>query len=391
MTFVAASTAQSLPPVAEAPPKITFEPGRNIESEDENPTSREIQFRFPTALPSPEEENNSVPIRLLLPLNAREKLPAVIILHYWGASDQKIELAMASDLNRRGIAAVLVALPYHLGRTPKGFRSGQRAIQPDPAALRFTMTQSVYDVRRTIDLLGTLPEIDSSRLGIAGISLGSLVASLSYAVEPRLQSAGFMLGGVDLAHIIWNSSRVVSEREKLRQNGFTENRLRDELASVEPLSYLGQRVRPRAFVIGGRFDTVVPPEDTKKLINALPGTQALWLDTGHYGGAFVQRRIIREIGAFMQAEFGGTEYKAPTRIFAPTVRIAAESSTEYPLQVGIAVDLFATPRRDAFVTLMASPRGPKLFGGFRIEKGVAIGVYGSPKRASFGILWSTIL
>ena len=35
------------------------------------------------------------------------------------------ERTMGVELNRRGIAAVLVTLPYHLERTPEGSRSGE--------------------------------------------------------------------------------------------------------------------------------------------------------------------------------------------------------------------------------------------------------------------------
>ena len=168
-------------------------------------------------------------------------MPVVVVLHYWGASDQKAEVSLANDLLRRGIAAVLMPLPYHLSRTPAGYRSGQLAIQADPKVLVATMSQAVLDVRRTVDWIETRPEFDSRHIGIVGTSLGSLVAANSYGVESRFGPAAFVVGGADFAHIIWNSSRVVTQREDLRRRGYTEERMRDELKPIEPLEFLSAR------------------------------------------------------------------------------------------------------------------------------------------------------
>ncbi|MFX9638786.1 hypothetical protein ABTO85_20010, partial [Acinetobacter baumannii] len=77
-------------------------------------------------------------------------VPVVVLLHYWGAPDTKVEDEIAQLLARRGIAAVAMPLPYHLGRSPMGRRSGELAIVPDPRSLNQTMTQAVLDVQRTI-------------------------------------------------------------------------------------------------------------------------------------------------------------------------------------------------------------------------------------------------
>src|SRR2546421_4985166 len=235
-----------LPPIDQRPPAIEFTPWKEIPADSED--TSEYAASFPSSIESRYRENNVVPLRIILPIAHDKPVPVVIVLHYWGASDLRVERELAGELNDRGIGAVLITLPYHLSRTPPGTRSGQLAIQPEVPRLIETMTQAVLDVRRTIDFLDTRPEIDHNRIGIAGTSLGSLISILAFAVDPRISSAAFVLGGVDLAHIIWHSSRVVELRDALRRRGYTEMRLRNEIASIEPTRFLTGKKLGTAFV-----------------------------------------------------------------------------------------------------------------------------------------------
>ena len=154
----------------------------------------EYLVTFPSAFTSPYEVNNQVPLRILVPDPAKGLVPVVLITHYWGATDLRAERALALDLNNRGIAAAILTLPYHLARTPPGHRSGDLAIQPDPQSLRETMLQSVWDARRALDFLNSRPEFVHDRFGLVGTSLGALVSSLTYALDPRIKYATFVLG-----------------------------------------------------------------------------------------------------------------------------------------------------------------------------------------------------
>lgn len=375
--------------VTDSVPPISFSDWVPERSDDDE--IEEFRVRFPSPVVTGQATNDEVTVRLVLPKRRTGPVPVVLLLHFWGAADQRIERSLASDLARSGVASALVALPYHMERTPPGSRSGERAILPDPNHLISTMTQAVLDVRRTVDFLVTRPEFDRDRVGLAGTSLGSIVGSLVYAVEPRINTAAFMLGGIDVAHILWHSSRVVKVRDELRRQGFTEDKLRLALEPIEPTRYLNSRAG-RTFVIGGKFDTVVPPADTQKLINALPSSEKLWLDTGHYGGVFVQRRIMKLVAQFFAVEFTTGGFEPPSRIYAPTVRIAVQANTESGMQVGIGVDLWrSNARGDLFSSFVLTPRGPQLFLGARIDRGLSIGVFGTAKRVSPGVFWSTVL
>lgn len=374
--------------VAQAPAPIVFAPWQQVAQTDEG---TEYLETFPSPVTSPYPSNNVVPLRVFLPSGGKPSR-AVLVLHYWGATDLRLERSLAQELNRRGIAAAILTLPYHLSRTPPGYRSGALAIQPDPQKLAQSMTQAVQDARRAIDFLATRPEIVTDRLGISGTSLGALVASLVVGVEPRITDASFLLGGVDLAHLMWSSSRVVPQRDALRRRGYTEDRLREALAPIEPLTYLKDRKLRTSFVVGGLFDTVMPRRNTEELIDALGTTNVLWLDTGHYGGIFVQRKLMREVATYFGKEFGDQTFVAPKRLYAPTIRIGFKIDTLSGLDLGVGLDLYKFDARgDSFSTLFVTPRGPQIFVGHRISQGLSIGALGSSRGIGLGLMWSSVL
>jgi len=381
--------AQMGPPVTERPTKIAFDNWREFDADEE---SLIYESAFPSALQTDYLENNTVHLRTFLPATGKGPFPVVLVLHYWGATDLNLETSLARNLNRRGIAAVLMVLPYHLSRTPAGMRSGQLAIRPDANAMIETMRQSVFDVRRTLDFIESRKEFDSTKIGLAGTSLGAIVSSLAFALDDRIQASSYMLGGIDLAHILWNSSRVVREREAMRRKGYTEESLRLALTEIEPTLYLKKDDPRSSFVIGGRYDSVVPSQDTQKLIDGLNEPKQLWIDTGHFGGALVQTHLLNAIAGFYRATFNGQDYTPPTSLYSPTIRIGVMADPVVGPQIAASLDLWRSNQRgDGFAALMMTPKGPFGFLGYRISGGLNLGITISPKRTRPGLFWNLVL
>lgn len=354
--------------------------------------TEEFHAVFPSAVVTSYAVNNAVPVKAILPLKRAGRIPAVMVLHYWGAIDERVERSIAAELNSRGIAAVLIALPYHLGRTPPGTRSGSLAIQPDPDALKATMRQCLLDVRRAFDWMASRPEFDADRIGIVGTSLGAIVTSLATGIDRRPAAAAYVLGGVDLAHVLWRSSRVVKERDQLRSRGYTEQKLREELAEIEPLNYLKEGRPSKTFVVGARYDTVIPPQTTQRLIDVLDEPAVLWLDTGHYGGFLVQKRVHHEVALFFDETFQGKAYVPPKRISAPTVRLGVSLYPPRGLQVAAGIDFWrGDAEGDTFASLQLAPRGPQVFVGQRLDRGLTLGLFLRAGGISPGLFWSVVL
>ncbi|MBX3097252.1 MAG: alpha/beta hydrolase family protein [Fimbriimonadaceae bacterium] len=385
LTLAQVSNAPPLNPFVRPAP-YTFSAPSPTES---NEFWRRYTLDFDSAMPSGVEPNDTVPILITVPTEQIGKAPVVILLHYWGATDQNVEKNLSDRLAKSGIASIALPIPYHLQRTPPNTRSGEMAITADPAQMREVLIQAMADLSRTIDWIETQENLDSSRVGLAGISLGAIVSSLGYGVEPRIKAAAFMLGGADLAGIFFSSSRTVPLREEMRRRGYTPESLRQELAPVEPLTYLRADDPRPTYIIRARFDTVVMPGQTQKLMDALPGAKLLELDTGHFGGAVVQNRLLGTVSEFFVKTFRNESFSAPTRFFAPTLRFGAIGGGEEPLTFFGGFDLWRSG--SGFASILVTPQGPRGFLGAGLGREWAVGIYASPRRTTWGILWNIVL
>ncbi|MEI8281894.1 MAG: hypothetical protein WCG75_05780 [Armatimonadota bacterium] len=368
-------------------PKIQFDRWNSIEQSEDFDA---YVARFPSAFTTHYAENDIVQLHVQLPADV-EKPHIVLILHYWGAPGLKVERSLALQLNQRGIGAAIMTLPYHLTRTPKGAVSGAMAILPDPEKLKATMTQSVMDVRRSLDFIQSRSECGPI-IGIYGTSLGAIVATLSYAVDDRIQNAAFLLGGIDLGKLIWRSSLMTTVKETLRSKGYNERRLTEALQSVEPSTYLKGQKNGKTFIIRAKFDTVVPAECSDALVQALPGSKLLTIDSGHYGGVFIQEKLLREVANFWESLVSNREYTPPPKIVSPTVRVGITLQMPSKFDIAAGFDLIKFDKRGkSYVSLLLTPKNPVLWIGTDVVSGFSAGVGISNRRVGFGLFWSIVL
>ena len=368
-------------------PKTTFDKWQILE---ENEEFSAYIARFSSAFKSKSAENDVVQLHIQLPIDV-EKPPIVLILHYWGAPSLKVERSLALELNQRGIGAAIMTLPYHLTRTPKGAVSGALAIQPDPEKLKATMTQSVMDVRRSLDYIQSRNECGRI-VGIYGTSLGAIVSSLAYAVDDRLGNAAFLLGGIELGKLVWKSSLLVPIKDELRAKGFNEQRLSKAFESVEPSKYLNSSKLGKTFVIRAKYDTVVPSECTDALIQALPQSKLLSIDSGHYGGVFVQEKLLREVANFFESVAADKDYVPPLKIVSPTVRVGITFEMPSRFEIAAGFDLIKFDKKGkSYASLLLTPKNPVIWIGTDIASGFNAGVGISNRRVGFGLFWSIVL
>src|SRR5256885_1882545 len=78
-----------LPSIAQPPPSIEFAPWKEVPTDSED--TDEFSVSFPSAVVTPYRENNVVPLRIILPIRRDKPVPIVVVLHYWGATDLRVE------------------------------------------------------------------------------------------------------------------------------------------------------------------------------------------------------------------------------------------------------------------------------------------------------------
>lgn len=352
----------------------------------------EYRLEFPSPVRSDHPANDTVYCWWLVPHERVGRVPAVILLHSLGIRRPELEMGLATELVRSGMAVLLITLPYHMGRTPQGTGSGDMILAGDVPLLRSAVIQATLDARRAVDWLTRQPEVDPEKIALVGISLGALLGASVLAVEERLHSAVLILGGVDLAHILWHSVLGVGTRMRLRAQGYTLERLRQELAEVDPMHRLNPALGTKTFVIGARFDIVVPTEDTEKLVRALGNPKVFWLNTGHFGGGLVQRPLFRVVRRYLQARFEGKNPGPEPSLLVPTLRIGAIYNPERDFRLALGIDLWRSDARGTlFATGVFTPKGSSLFLGLRLRLGFSVGAEVLPKRTYGSVFWHFVL
>src|SRR5947209_6498938 len=141
------------------------------------------RVRFPSPVESPHKENNTVHAEFYRP-DGKGPFPGLIILDITGG-DQSLSRSLGTYFAQRGIAGLFVQMAYYGPRRPPGSRL--RLLSTNVGHSLDAVRQTVLDLRRAAAWLGARPEVDRTRLGIVGTSLGSMVGALAAEMEPRLR------------------------------------------------------------------------------------------------------------------------------------------------------------------------------------------------------------
>lgn len=267
----------------------------------ESPGYSVWSVRFPSPIVTADVENNTVHAEYFRPTRPG-RAPGVVVLHILGA-DFALSRYMAARLAERGVAALFVKLPYYGERRPPG--DPNRFLSADIERTVLAMRQGVCDVRRAGAWLAARPEVDPGKLGVTGISLGGIVASLATAVDPALNRGAFLLAGGDFARILWEMPEGEKYKDLWVRSGRSFADLKALADPFDPLTYAPRLTGKRVMMIAGTVDEVIPPAATRALWEAAGRPPITWYDCGHYSAVGFLLPAIRQTVDFFAAERAG--------------------------------------------------------------------------------------
>jgi len=271
-------------------------------------TYREYQVSFASPEPSGYAANDTVWARYFVP-RGRGPFPAVLVLHCLGTEKAERERQFCHKLLQRGIASLLPALPFHGPRALEGYSGGQGMISPDFEWTTRALHQAIADARAGVEWLAARPEIDATRLGLVGLSLGAVLAVPVMGQEPRLQAGVLLLGGGDLVKLFRKSLLLGGLRLAWEEQGLTPDELRARWKELEPLNYAAA-VRGRAILmVNGRYDSIVPSDCAQALWEALGRPPRIRINAGHYAGIFYSDLLFEQSAQFLADSFQGVPVK----------------------------------------------------------------------------------
>ena len=140
-------------------------------------------LQYPSALVTPHPDNNLVRARWF-PSADGPAGRAVVVLPQWN-SDAGGHVGLCQILARFGISALRLSLPYHDARMPPELTRADYIVSSNVARTVQVCRQAVLDARRAVAWLSGQ---GYERIGILGTSLGSCLAMLTSAHEPRIRA-----------------------------------------------------------------------------------------------------------------------------------------------------------------------------------------------------------
>ncbi len=239
---------------------------------------------FPSARPSGIPEHDTVWCRFWQPKDGLHRRPAVILLHWLGGNFDALEI-VGQRLAEQGIATLMLYMPGY----------GPRKVKDGPAE---KITKK--DMETMIAGLHQRPDVEPSRVGLVGISLGAVVGSLAAGIDDHFGRSVFLIGGGDLPVIVMHGSKETAEaKAKLEKDGFTVDQLRTRWKDVEPLTF-ASRIRPEEILlINADADEVIPRAATERLRAAMGEPEIRWIKGGHYSLLFQLGRALKDITAHL--------------------------------------------------------------------------------------------
>ena len=241
---------------------------------------------FPTALPTPYPENNTVhalyfraPRRTESP--TRHGARAVLVLPQWNAGPDG-HVGLCRLLNRFGIDALRLTLPYHDARRPAELGRADYIVSANIGRTAHACRQAVLDSKRAITWLARQ---GYDRIGILGTSLGSCLALLTSAHEPRIRAQALNHISPFFADVVWRGLSTTHVRAGLERSIDLES-LRRMWLPISPQVYLDRVRDKKTLLVYAKYDLTFPVDLSRELVaefqrRGIPHELAI-LPCGHY-------------------------------------------------------------------------------------------------------------
>ena len=172
-------------------PRVPLSPGSRARIEPGPYRAEDFSFAS--------EAGERVPGIFITSARFTDRRPAVIILHGTGAKKED-QLALMRTMAVRGLATAAIDARHHGARIRPGAGEGNSQYYAAIAETYRTgkgrpyLYDTVWDVMRLVDYLGTRADIDPERIGIMGISKGGTEAYLAAAADDRIAAVVSVIG-----------------------------------------------------------------------------------------------------------------------------------------------------------------------------------------------------
>ena len=239
------------------------------------------RLSFPSAVETPHPENNTVVCRYFPDGSLRGRRRAVLVLPQWN-SDAEGHVGLCRLLNRFGLTALRLSMPYHDTRMPPELLRADYIVSANIGRTAMVCRQAVLDARLAIRWLH---EQGYESIGILGTSLGSCLSMLTAAHEPLVQAAALNHISPFFADVVWTGLSTEHVRQSLDEHVDLDT-LRRIWMPISPFPYIERMRTKRTLLVYARYDLTFPIDLSRTLVNEfrrreIPHQLAV-LPCGHY-------------------------------------------------------------------------------------------------------------
>jgi dienelactone hydrolase len=201
---------------------------------------------------------------LLVP-PGRGRRPAVVLVHGSGGDRNEL-LEQAKRLAERGVVALTITEPSTSDPPARA-----RTLAGTLRRLEEGQVRDVVTIRRAVDVLQSLPDVDRGRIGYLGWSAGARAGTFVAASEPRVKALALLSAGAAPV-----SDYVANAPPGVRRL------VRTTLTRIDPIRYVAH-ARPGTLLLeDGRRDEIVPRSALENIVRAAPAaTKVHWYDAPH--------------------------------------------------------------------------------------------------------------
>jgi dipeptidyl aminopeptidase/acylaminoacyl peptidase len=197
--------------------------------------------------------------------NAERPAPGIVLSHGWARSRCEL-LPHADFLHRAGFAVLM--FDYR----NRGLSEGD------------SITMGVKergDLLAALEIFAARPEVDASRIGIFGMSLGGVIAILAGSRDARVRAivaeCPFASHETILTRSLRHYANVPMSAFAPFVRWMLERRFGEPLHGVEPISFVAAFAPRPLLIIGDQNDAVVGVEDSRRLFDAAGEPKRFWL------------------------------------------------------------------------------------------------------------------
>lgn len=242
------------------------------------------------APPEGKKKQHSITLELYMPPKpVRTPAPTILVLPIFGGG-YEVSRLFAPYFAEKGFVAFIV-------HRQKRYRTFD-----DLEKIDSVLRQMVLDHRKVLDWLETRPELDATRIGSFGVSMGGIKNALLTSLDSRIKASVLALTGGDLPYILAYSEEpgIVTRRKKMSTKyEITQEQLHERLKAViecDPLNYAEYADARRVLLIRALFDKCIPPHSTHCLREKMGNPEIVTVAAGHYSAIiyvpYIRRRAL---------------------------------------------------------------------------------------------------